>query len=85
MGFYNYYRRFIAKWLKETKPFTRMTKKDKLWKWDDDKARLFKEVKQEFTKKLILKIYQLRLPIKVKMDISDFALRACLLQKHDGI
>ena len=32
-------------------------KKDKPWKWDDSKVRLFKEVKQEFTKEPILKIY----------------------------
>ena len=30
LGFYNYYRRFIVKWLKKTEPFTKITKKDKL-------------------------------------------------------
>ena len=30
LRFYNYYRRFIAKWLKKIKPFTRMTRKDKV-------------------------------------------------------
>jgi len=30
LGFYNYYRRFIANWLYKTEPFTRITKKDKL-------------------------------------------------------
>jgi len=29
LGFYNYYRRFIAQWLKSIKPFTRLTKKEK--------------------------------------------------------
>jgi len=62
-----------------------MMKKDELWKWDNDKKRLFKEVKEKFTKELILKIYQPRLLIKVKTNISDFALRACLLQKYDGV
>ncbi len=33
----------------------------------------------------ILKIYQLRLPMKVKTNALDFALGACLLQKHDGV
>jgi len=32
LGFCNYYRRFIIKWLDKTEPFTRMIKKDKLWK-----------------------------------------------------
>jgi len=30
LGFCNYYRRFIIKWLDKTEPFTRMTKKDEL-------------------------------------------------------
>jgi len=85
LGFCNYYKRFINKWLDKIKLFIRMMKKNKPWKWDDNKARLFKEVKQEFTKKPILKIYQLKLPMKVKIDASDFILRACLLQKHEGI
>ena len=37
--------------------FTRMTKKDKPWKWDNNKKRLFKEVKEKFTEEPILKIY----------------------------
>ena len=56
-----------------------MIKKDEPWKWNNNKARLFKEVKQEFTKEPILKIYQLRLPIRVEIDVSDFALGVCLL------
>jgi len=32
LGFCNYYRKFIIKWLDKTKPFTRIIKKDKLWK-----------------------------------------------------
>src|SRR6266704_1224659 len=39
LGFCNYYRRFIEKWLDKTEPFMRMMKKDKLWRWDDNKAR----------------------------------------------
>ncbi len=62
-----------------------MTKKDKLWKQDNDKKRLFKEVKEKFIEELILKIYQPKLLIKVKINVLDFILGACLLQKHNGI
>jgi hypothetical protein len=31
LGFCNYYYRFIAKWLEETEPFTRIIKKNKTW------------------------------------------------------
>jgi len=33
LGFCNYYRRFIIKWLDKTELFIRIIKKDKLWKW----------------------------------------------------
>ncbi len=62
-----------------------MIKKDKLWRWDNKKTKLFKKIKKKFTEKLILKIYQLMLPMKVKINILDFVLGACLLQKYNKI
>ena len=32
--------------------------------------------------KLILKIYRLELPIKIKTDLLDFALKAYIVQRH---
>ena len=40
---------------------------------------LFKELKELFTVKLILKIYTLSLLTVVKTDASDFALGVCLV------
>src|SRR6266702_4186946 len=85
LGFCNYYRRFINRWLNKIELFMRITKKDELWRWDDNKKRLFKEVKEKFIEEPILKIYQPRLPIKVKIDALDFVLGVCLLQKYNGI
>ena len=41
---------------------------------------LFKEVKELFIKKLVLKIYKLSLLMKVEIDILDFALGVYLIQ-----
>jgi len=57
LGFCNYYRRFIIKWLDKIKPFTRIIKKDKLWKWGTEQKELFKYIKEKFIKEPILKIY----------------------------
>ena len=57
LGFCNYYRRFIKRQLDKTEPFMRIIRKDELWKWDNNKVRLFKEVKEKFIKEPILKIY----------------------------
>ena len=62
-----------------------MTKKNKLWKQNNEKTKLFKKIKKKFIKEPILKIYQPILSIKIKMDISDFVLGACLLQKHNKV
>ena len=43
---------------------------------------LFKELKELFTVKPILKIYIPSLPIVVETDILDFALGVCLVQKY---
>jgi hypothetical protein len=38
-----------------------------------------KKIKKKFTEEPILKIYQLRLLIIVKIDILDFILRVCIV------
>ena len=43
---------------------------------------LFKEIKNKFIKKPILKIYRLELLIKVKIDLLDFILGAYIVQKY---
>ena len=43
---------------------------------------LFKEIKNKFIEKLILKIYRLELLIRVKMDLLDFILGACMVQRY---
>jgi len=41
LGFCNYYRRFIANWSHKTELFMRITKKDELWNWNNQKKKLF--------------------------------------------
>ncbi len=79
LGFYNYYKRFIVKQLKKTEPFIRITKKDELQKWGIEQKELFIEIKKEFIKELILKIYQAKLLIRVKTDTLDFIVGVYLL------
>ena len=43
---------------------------------------MFKRIKIEFIKEPILKIYLLILLIKIEINILDYILGVCLLQKH---
>ena len=61
-------------WLKNIKLFTRLTKKNELWKQQKEQKTLFKELKELFTAELILKIYTLSLLIVVEIDVLDFIL-----------
>ena len=60
--------------LKNIKPFTRLTKKNELWKQQEEQRTLFKKLKKLFIAKPILKIYIPSLLTVVKIDILDFAL-----------
>ena len=71
----------VIQW-KNIKPFTRLTKKNKLWKWQKEQKKLFKELKELFIAELILKIYILNLLIVVEIDASDFILGVYLVQKY---
>ena len=66
-------------WLKNIKPFTKLTKKNKLWKQQKEQKKLFRKLKELFTKKLILKIYILSLPTIVKTDVLNFILGVYLV------
>ena len=68
--------------LKNIKPFTRLTKKNELQKWQEEQRTLFKELKELFTAELILKIYTPSLLIVVKTDALDFILGVYLVQKY---
>ena len=50
LGFCNYYRKFIAKWLDKTEPFTKMTKKNEFWNWDNKKKNYLKKSKTNLPK-----------------------------------
>ena len=60
--------------LKNIKLFTRLTKKNKLWKQQKKQKILFKELKELFIAEPILKIYTLSLLTVVETDVLDFAL-----------
>jgi phage gp16-like protein len=47
---------------------------NKTWNWNKEHKKLFKEIKKKFTEESILKIYQLKLLIRVKIDTLDFIL-----------
>lgn len=83
LGFANFYRRFIKNYSAVAKALTDLTKKDQDWQWTDQAQKAFQELKDHFTSAPVLATYDPELQIVMETDASDFALGACLSQKHD--
>lgn len=86
LGFCNFYRGFIPDYSEITIPLTNLTKKDQMWCWDDNEARAFQRLKDQFTSADIVRHFNPALPIQLETDASDYAISGILSQTHvDGI
>jgi len=54
LGLVNYYRRFIESFASIARPLHDMVKKDKKWDWIERQEKVFKELKEQFTKEPVL-------------------------------
>jgi len=84
LGFANFYRRFIINYSDVAQPLTWLTKKDQEYVWTDAAQKAFEELKTRFTTAPVLATHDPELPMVLETDASDFAVGACLSQKHDG-
>ena len=54
LGLANYYRQLIEGFASVARPLHDMVKKDKKWDWTERQEKVFKELKEQFTKKPVL-------------------------------
>ena len=54
LGLANYYRRFIKGFASIARPLHDMIKKNKKWDWTEKQKKAFRELKERFTKELVL-------------------------------
>ena len=73
LGLVNYYCRFIEGFASIARLLHDMVKKDKKWEWTERQEKVFKELKDRFTKELVLAAPDLDKKLKVEVDTSDYA------------
>jgi hypothetical protein len=78
MGFANFYRKFIRGYSGVLALFTDLIKKNKTFVWIKNEETAFKELKRQFLKAPILAIFDLEKHIVLKINISDYAIGACI-------
>jgi len=52
----NYYHQFIKDFAAIARPLHNMVKKDQKWNWTEKQKKMFKELKERFTKELVLAV-----------------------------
>ena len=83
IDFTNYNKKFIEEYFKKAIPFTNLTKNDISWKWKSTKKRAFQELKEAYSKKFIVKMFDSAKNVRMETDALNLAIEACILQMHD--
>ena len=73
LGLANYYHQFIEGFASIARPLHNMVKKDKKWDWMEKQEKAFKELKEKFTKEVVLAIPDLDKKMRMEVDASDYA------------
>jgi len=62
-----------------------MVKKDQKWKWTEKQEEAFKELKEQFTKELVLTVPDLDKKMRMEVDTSDYVTERVLFMEYkDG-
>ena len=86
LGLANYYRRFIKGFASVARPLHDMVKKDKKWDWTEKQERAFKELKERFTKELVLAALDINKTMRMEVDASDYVTGGVLsMECEDGL
>ena len=63
-----------------------MVKKDKKWDWTERQEEVFKELKEQFTKELVLAAPDIDKKMRMEVDASDYVTGGVLLMEcEDGL
>jgi len=86
LGLVNYYHRFIEEFAMVARPLHDLVKKDKKWEWTEKEEKAFKELKERFTKELVLAAPDIDKQMRMEVDASDYATGGVLSVKcEDGL
>ena len=83
LKFINYNRKFIKNYFSKAISLINLTTKNKLWSWKKKKRNAFNKLQQACITNSVLKMFDTKKSIRLKIDASDLVIEACINQKHD--
>lgn len=84
LGLCNFYRHFSLNHAKFLDPFRRLLSKNNSWEWNDNYAKAYKELKENFVNVIYLSHYDLNRSFYVQTDGSDAGICGVLYQIDDN-
>jgi len=78
LGLANYYYQFIKGFVSIARSLHDIVKKDQKWNWTERQKKVFRELKERFTKELVLAASDLDKKIRIEVDVSDYATEGVL-------
>ena len=81
LGLANYYRWFIKDFAKIVRLLYEMTRKEIKWSWGERQQKVFEELKERFMIEPVLVTSDLNREMRVKVDVSYFAMDRVLSMK----
>ena len=82
LGFTNFYQCFIKHYLDMVQPLTKLTHKDKAFKWNNKVEEAFQRLKRIFLLELALAQFNYKKETRVKTDLSSQCIGGTLLQPN---
>ena len=85
LGLANYYHQFIQDFVSITRPLHDMVKKEQKWDWTERQEKVLRELKEKFTKELVLAAPDLDKKMRIKVDALYYAIGDVLsIECKDG-
>jgi len=86
LGLANYYCQFIEGFATVARLLHDLVKKDKKWDWIEREEKTFRELKERFTKELVLAAPDIDKKMRIEVDASDYAMGGVLsMECGDGL
>lgn len=80
LGFINFYRKYIRDLSLLTEKLSQLTKKNQVWKWEEEQQQTFEQIKQCFLEDIIIKYPNFKQPFFLATDASNTHIGAELYQ-----
>ena len=83
LGLANYYCWFIKGFATVARPLHDLVKKDKRWEWTEREEKVFRELKERFTKELVLAAPDIDKKMRMEVDALDYATDGVLSMEYN--